>query len=425
MNKAVQRILPENPALAGTLVAFLLGITILVLMAAGQPGWPPFWRALGVLTIVAAAAFAAGGLVGFVFGVPRIPNGNGAPETKGAESGSTGANGSVLHNSNLVQVSDWLTKILLGAGLTQMGQIGSTLGAIAQSVTAETGVHAAFIAPLVVFCVVFGFLSAYVWTFTSFTGLVSRNLREYVSAVQTHLCGMQAELNIVKDKVEQQRQAWLLIEKQIYKERHEPDTPVARIREVLEPLEEPDFVKIFYHVRRIRHQTWNCNKERMARTMPIFQALIDLDQKEKFHRSHAQLGYCYKDKLLPDYAAAIHCLTKAIEIRDRDRVKGWTIYEFNRAVCRIALDRERGGTSSLDVRDAILADLRRAASYDQLGSVLSDCGTNPIAVLRGQQQILNWCRDNEEGVRSSGLAGIFDSSETEEPIARIAASKMG
>jgi hypothetical protein len=89
MNKAVQRILPENPALAGTLVAFLLGITILVLMAAGQPGWPPFWRALGVLTIVAAAAFAAGGLVGFVFGVPRIPNGNGAPETKGAESGSS------------------------------------------------------------------------------------------------------------------------------------------------------------------------------------------------------------------------------------------------------------------------------------------------------------------------------------------------
>jgi hypothetical protein len=423
------RCLPENPALAATSVAFVFGIMILVVLSAGQEaaGWPPFFCALGVLTIVAAAGFAAGGLVGFVFGIPRIPNGNGAPESKSVESGSSGpnGNGSLLHNSNLVQVSDWLTKILLGAGLTQMGQIGSTLGSIAQHVTADTGVDTGYIAPLIVYFVVLGFLSVYVWTITSFTGIISRSLREEVSAVvQSQVSGLVTEITHVKQEAKHQNQAWLLIETQLNRESREQDTPVAEIKGVLARLEQPDLVQIFHHVRRIRHSTWQRNKGRMARTMPIFQALIDLDPEERFHRSHAQLGYCHKDKLKPDYVAAISCLTKAIEIRNRDRIRGWTIYEFNRALCRIALDREHGGASNPEVQDAILADLREAAAYDQLGSVLNMPEASPIEVLSGQEDILLWCHENAERVRRSQLAAILDSSETGDPVGRIAATKV-
>ena len=427
MAQSLPRLLPKTPAIAATSIGSLLGITVLVVLSAGQEatGWPPFWRALGVLTIVAAAAFAAGGLIGFVFGIPRIPNGNGGPEGKIADNGSSGSNGngSILHNSNLVQVSDWLTKILLGAGLTQMGQIGDTLARIAVAVTEDTGVAKAFIAPLIIYFVVLGFLSVYVWTVTIFTGIISRSLREEVSLVQAEVSGLRTELSSVQQEVTYQRQAWSLIEIQLNRESREPDTPVAEIRDALARLEASDLVKIFYHVRRIRQETWQRNKPRMARTMPIFEALIELDREERFHRSHAQLGYCHKDRLKPDYAAALACLTRAIEIRNRRGIKGWTNYEFNRALCRIALEREQGGLSPA-FQDATLVDLRVAADYDQIGHLLDMPGASPIEVLSAQPEIWLWCHANAERVRHSALSAILDRPEPPNSTGRSSLSKV-
>jgi hypothetical protein len=174
----------EWRSLAEIVTGSALGIVVLVMLAAGHKDDASFWHTLGVLTVLAAAAFATGGLVGFVFGIPRIPSSNGVPDDKTAESGSSAPNGSgsVLHNSNLVQVSDWLTKILLGAGLTQMGQIGTTLGTIARRITYDTGVAEASIASLIVCFALLGFLSFYIWTITSFTGAISRWLRQPVAS---------------------------------------------------------------------------------------------------------------------------------------------------------------------------------------------------------------------------------------------------
>jgi hypothetical protein len=58
------------------------------------------------------AAGFSGGLLGFIFGVPR------APET--APPGQT-----LGVNSNLVQISDWLTKLLVGASLASLGNLPS------------------------------------------------------------------------------------------------------------------------------------------------------------------------------------------------------------------------------------------------------------------------------------------------------------
>ena len=53
------------------------------------------------------AAGFSGGLLGFIFGVPRTPE--------------TAAQGQTLGvNSNLVQISDWLTKLLVGASLASL-----------------------------------------------------------------------------------------------------------------------------------------------------------------------------------------------------------------------------------------------------------------------------------------------------------------
>lgn len=70
----------------------------------------------------AAAALVTGALFGFLFGVPRELA---TPSVVKSADGKALASSSP--NTNLEQVSDWLTKILLGATLTQLGNIGSAL----------------------------------------------------------------------------------------------------------------------------------------------------------------------------------------------------------------------------------------------------------------------------------------------------------
>jgi hypothetical protein len=76
--------------------------------------------------------------------------------------------------------------------------------------------------------------------------------------------------------------------------------------------------------------------------------LIASDTADRFHRNHGELGYAPK----PDWKAAELELTKAIEIRDRIGESGYGGYEFNRAVCRVHLNRPTGD---------IVADFRKSA----------------------------------------------------------------
>jgi hypothetical protein len=70
-----------------------------------------FLITFGTLGILSAASLITGGFFGFLFGIPR--------------SLSTPGPSFVQPNTNLEQISDWLTKILVGVGLTQIGTIFS------------------------------------------------------------------------------------------------------------------------------------------------------------------------------------------------------------------------------------------------------------------------------------------------------------
>ncbi|MBY3206429.1 hypothetical protein [Rhizobium laguerreae] len=85
----------------------------------------------------------------------------------------------------------------------------------------------------------------------------------------------------------------------------------------------------------------------------MFQALTAVDNQQRFHRNYGELGFALKDQSQPDWAAAESALSKAIEIRDRLGAPGFGEYEFNRAICRIHLDRPR---------DEVEKDFRQAAT---------------------------------------------------------------
>jgi hypothetical protein len=74
--------------------------------------------ALASGAFIAAAATAAGSFIGFLFGVPRAGDASkqNSTETPREES-------SYLPNTNLEQISDWLTKIMVGVGLVEIRNV--------------------------------------------------------------------------------------------------------------------------------------------------------------------------------------------------------------------------------------------------------------------------------------------------------------
>lgn len=96
-------------------------------------------------------------------------------------------------------------------------------------------------------------------------------------------------------------------------------------------------VEVFNMARTFR-TTHHDRPDLLPRTIPIFQALIEDDREERFHRNHGQLGYIYKDQRpQPQWKLAEAELTKAIQIRDKQNEGGFLLYELNRAICNIQL----------------------------------------------------------------------------------------
>lgn len=67
---------------------------------------------------VAGVALATGGMAGFLFGIPRS-----AQEPQGSAGLPLEQASEYKVNTNLEQISDWLTKIIVGIGLTQLGTV--------------------------------------------------------------------------------------------------------------------------------------------------------------------------------------------------------------------------------------------------------------------------------------------------------------
>lgn len=112
--------------------------------------------------IVGAAAWICGGIVGFLFGIPRTP-----PSESVTEDGKPAPAPDFIANTNLVEISDWLTKIIVGLGLVHLAQIPEHLAQLQQNlVPAFGGGDAAgpFAVAVVVFYSADGFLFWYLLT---------------------------------------------------------------------------------------------------------------------------------------------------------------------------------------------------------------------------------------------------------------------
>jgi hypothetical protein len=111
-----------------------IGLSSLVFPAAvrvGQKPWPGDWpgglSTFGSGLFMAGAATLVGSILGFLFGVPR----KSVKLRDGSEPNSSHTSRSLYQpNTNLEQISDWLTKIIIGIGLVEIKNIIAFFGDI-------------------------------------------------------------------------------------------------------------------------------------------------------------------------------------------------------------------------------------------------------------------------------------------------------
>lgn len=174
--------------LAGLLLVTVRSLLLYFSTGLAKQGWSASGASVTNL-LWSLACFSAAFLIGFLFGIPKALQGrapgagtggaNAAPSaSNGAPGVESNAGGYQLRtNTNLEEISDWLTKVLVGATLTQLGKIPTLIAAAAVFIAPGVGgaVPQTIAGAIVVYFSTLGFLTGYVVTRMFFSGAFLRS----------------------------------------------------------------------------------------------------------------------------------------------------------------------------------------------------------------------------------------------------------
>jgi hypothetical protein len=142
--------------------AFMLGMA--AVLAFANIGTANGLNRLAVLFVIACASWMVGSMLGFLFGVPRFKSDAGSHGPIGASAVAQSA-AKFTPNTNLEQISDWLTKIIVGATLVQLRPIAVHFAALCVWIGGQIGQPSAavFVGGLILFLFFAGLLWGYLW----------------------------------------------------------------------------------------------------------------------------------------------------------------------------------------------------------------------------------------------------------------------
>jgi len=118
----------------------------------------------GLLLLISLASLLCGAVFGFLFGIPRL-NRNYDPREDYQRTTK------YTPNTNLEDVSDWLTKIIIGVTLTQLTKIPGYLQSLADNILLNNSCETLdcnFARPVIISCIIYffiaGFITGYFYT---------------------------------------------------------------------------------------------------------------------------------------------------------------------------------------------------------------------------------------------------------------------
>ena len=175
----------------------------------------------------------------------------------------------------------------------------------------------------------------------------------------------------------------------------DPDTEVdpAELKEHLEKASSSAAVWAFDQARQFRraclHDKKKDRRDKIELAVPVFEGLIAKDrldnEEEKYHRNFGQLGYALKDKQPPEYQRAMENLITAIEVRDRVNDKGYRMYELNRAICKMKLDKSV---------DSVRDDLEEALKDEKTKGILTNLTDEETK--EKSKDLIQWLQDHQD-----------------------------
>jgi len=260
-------------------------------------------------------------MLGFLFGIPL------SPAVKDGEE----SDGRYRANTSLEQISDWLTKILVGVGLVELQSALPRLADLVDTAATAMGGPGAkpVVAGLLVVSFAVGFLMAYLVTRTTLPRLLSDS--------DVEAAARQAEVRVRQKMTEQgvkDASAQGLVSRVL-----QGDAGVAQeeLNEALAAAGPAFRVLAFNQASGQRRQHWqDIGSSKVVATLPVFQALIAADTAGKYHRNHGELGYALTT--LEQWADALSALNTAVMRRPRSEGRRYSMYEFHRALCRLKIE---------------------------------------------------------------------------------------
>jgi hypothetical protein len=349
-------------------------------------------KTAGMGILFAGSAFIVGVLLGFLFGFPPA-TGVSPPLTSGQASGAQpgsqglpGSNGTakpairaVLQNTNLQEISDWLTKVIVGASLVELTKLPPLVERFAAFMAKGANPYDPSPAVALVILGYFwscGLLFGYLWT-------------RYEIAVTSQPADYDSEALAAVGR-------WL----------NQPPSPKdeeARVTmmDAIKASSAGAKVKIFLDAEKYREPATEAVNER---SLPVFQALVEADAQEIFHRNRGQYALALmgrkKDPNDPaaskaDWSRALDLLNDAMRIRERSGEPDWREYELARAVCQIHLDPDfnQQQKSAAEAQEAIRADLDKSGHVPLAERKLID----PEDATTKESAITTWEKLNTTG----------------------------
>ena len=370
----------SSRALRALCIATCAGLGCVFLFSLQSKSISDFFSVSFAGLLLSGAALLVGGALGFLFGIPRTLQ----PDEPGAEDTETGTV-NYRANTNLEQISDWLTKMLVGVGLTQLPAIPEQLRSVGKSIApalGDTPSAPVMAVSILIFFAASGFLFGFLWTRLYLaTAFRQADIDRLVNRVEE----ADKKIDAFQRQSEMDVEALNLVYRQLTPDADAEPVPQQELNAAISAASGSVRTQIFTQAWRMRHDNWRENKPLMERSIPVFRGLIHSDVGKQYHQNYGQLGYALKDKTNPEWGEAETTLTSAINIRGPITETGWGFYEFNRALCRIMTDADfsNGTVTNETRREQILADLR-AARQDGLEKF-----------IRRENVLQDWMKLNE------------------------------